>query len=287
MNAVPARFPKLRAAALAIMAMIAATSSHANAQDASATSGNGAIPANTTDLIVDRVALEPLDQRVSDLNPLGNSLRITEAGLGIPNDFRQVFRVPGDRNMMMRAQGGLYAVFPQSTYGEWEVKKTKERFHIPVIGQGTVFYIGAEALRQAFAPPRSRDGDDDDDAHRSEASVLARPETLYTGVPMQTRVNDAMPADRMNRQGMMMDDDHDQEVPSRANKPRRSDQAQSRVDRATSTTTTTTTLETELTAAESAQLPTIIADEDYRRSRVGALLRKARGGGEPPIEQHN
>ena len=89
-------------------------------------------------------ALEPIDQTIEDITLLAGSLREIEPGLGHPNDFRQVYRFQDDQ--LMRVQGGLYAVFPQSVYTQNEDGQV-----LPVIPPNTTFYIGAPA--SSSSPP--------------------------------------------------------------------------------------------------------------------------------------
>ena len=78
------------------------------------------------------VQLEPIDQGIEDRSVLSESLRQVETGLGQPNDFSQLYRLPG-QDRFVRIQGALYAVFPESAYGSGGV---------PLIPPDTIFYIG-------------------------------------------------------------------------------------------------------------------------------------------------
>src|SRR5205814_2404538 len=62
--------------------------------------------------------LEPVDQAVEDINPLSMSLRHMQFDLRQPAGFEQVYAVPGHPDLLMRANGGLFAVFPQSVYAQ-------------------------------------------------------------------------------------------------------------------------------------------------------------------------
>ncbi|MHC4989552.1 MAG: hypothetical protein ACYTGC_01105 [Planctomycetota bacterium] len=86
-------------------------------------------------------SLKPLDQRVEDFNPLSTSLRVMESGLRQPADFDQVFRLPGS-NKLMRAEGALYAVFPQSVYVR-PPRRSRQRGLVAAVPPDTLFYIGA------------------------------------------------------------------------------------------------------------------------------------------------
>ena len=79
----------------------------------------------------------PLDQGVADQNPLSSSLRETQSGLREPSGFLQVYPVPGHPDLLMRINGGVYAVFPRSEY------TAMHRRMLPLIPANTVFYIGA------------------------------------------------------------------------------------------------------------------------------------------------
>lgn len=78
----------------------------------------------------------PLDQAVEDLNPLSASFRETQVDLRQPLGFQNVYRVPGNDDLLMRSSGALNAVFPQSMYS------TRGQGIVPLIPAGTVFFIG-------------------------------------------------------------------------------------------------------------------------------------------------
>ena len=78
----------------------------------------------------------PLDQGVEDVGPLSISLRIVEPGLDPYSGFRRVFAVPGHPGLLMRVEGGLYAVFPRSSYAGGSAQ----------IPMGTVFHIGPPVM---------------------------------------------------------------------------------------------------------------------------------------------
>ncbi len=84
------------------------------------------------------VRLEPpLDESVEDRNVLSRSLRLVDPGLSMPDDFDQVYRVPGHPDQLMRVQGSVYAVFPYSVY-----KRDKKGNRFADIPAGTIFHIG-------------------------------------------------------------------------------------------------------------------------------------------------
>jgi hypothetical protein len=100
----------------------------------------------------------PIDQTVSDLNPLSASFRHMTIDLRMPTGFKSVYTVPGRDDLLMRANGSVYAVFPYSVYNF--SKKGKS----PEIPASTVFYIGqppgaetgTSAMMAATPPARVR-----------------------------------------------------------------------------------------------------------------------------------
>ncbi|MEE9129399.1 MAG: hypothetical protein V3T84_05230 [Phycisphaerales bacterium] len=86
--------------------------------------------------------LKPLDQTVEDTSPLSRSLRHVERGLREPSAFDQVYRVPDRDDLLMRIEGGIYALFPQSIYMQGK------NGTLPVIPAGTVFHIGYPDLER-------------------------------------------------------------------------------------------------------------------------------------------
>lgn len=80
--------------------------------------------------------LRTLDAGIEDINPLSVSLRHVETGLGQPRGFEDVYQVPGRSDLLMRASGALYAVFPYSVYAAYRGRQ------VPQIPASTVFQIG-------------------------------------------------------------------------------------------------------------------------------------------------
>jgi hypothetical protein len=85
--------------------------------------------------------LEVVEEAVGDVGSLDLSLRYLESGLGFPVGFEQVYRVPDDPDHLMRASGGLFAVFPRSQYDVTSSRKSGVRI-FPVVPADTVFHIG-------------------------------------------------------------------------------------------------------------------------------------------------
>ena len=80
--------------------------------------------------------LQPVDQAVADRHALSVSLREVEGGLRVPDDFSDVFPVPGHDDLFMRAAGSIHAVFPKSTYAR------RRGMLVPLVPDNTVLYIG-------------------------------------------------------------------------------------------------------------------------------------------------
>jgi hypothetical protein len=82
--------------------------------------------------------LERIDPSYGDVSPLGESLRDVNmrVDLRTPFGFNDVYRVPGREDLLMRANGGMYAIFPQSVY------VPSERGMAATVPPGTVFSIG-------------------------------------------------------------------------------------------------------------------------------------------------
>ena len=110
-----------------------------------APSADRAVPRTATPL-----GLEVVDQAVSDRGPLDVSLRQRESGLGLPTGFRTVYRLPGEESgfgvgdrtseRLMRADGGIAAVFDQSIYLQ------TEQGILPDVPASTTWVIGGIPL---------------------------------------------------------------------------------------------------------------------------------------------
>ena len=96
--------------------------------------------ATTTGQVDPMETMVPVEASIADTGALSVSLRRVESGLRQPVGFEQVYPVPGQEGLLMRVDGGLYAVFPRSVY-------VHDRSGVrPVIPNNTMFYIGAPAL---------------------------------------------------------------------------------------------------------------------------------------------
>ena len=131
----------------------------------------------------------PLDPRVADVSPLGRSLRVESPGLEIPSGFSAVYRVPGDGGGMMRINGGLKAIFPQSVY------QSTPYGSFPEIPAATIFQIGESYHRAAISSPSPEQLAGEEPV---EYQGLTR--AGYGYVPISTRnVSEARGSDRLPR----------------------------------------------------------------------------------------
>lgn len=82
--------------------------------------------------------LQRVDQAHSDVSALSSSLREVNmiADLRDPMGFQYVYHLPGRDDLLMRANGGVYVIFPQSEYVHTKKGLT------PVVPAGAVFSIG-------------------------------------------------------------------------------------------------------------------------------------------------
>ena len=115
---------------------------------------------------------KPLDQTVEDTSPLSRSLRHIERGLREPSAFDQVYRVPDRDDLLMRIEGGMYALFPQSMYTQGR------NGTLPVIPAGTVFHIGypnMERFGQVDALTRQGEGRVGDDPYDGKLNLRMDP----------------------------------------------------------------------------------------------------------------
>ena len=90
--------------------------------------------------------LVPIEQGVSDMNTMGTSLRLMPVDLGTGNTFTRLYGVAGRPDLLVRSQGGIYAVFEQSDYVR--VQKQNSSRVYAVWPAGTVFHIGRPDFSQ-------------------------------------------------------------------------------------------------------------------------------------------
>lgn len=80
--------------------------------------------------------LEIVEAGTEDVGALGKSLRQPAHDSRLPSAFLRVYRVPGEEGKLMRGNGALFAVFPESVY------RRSGRGQVPLAPPGTVFHIG-------------------------------------------------------------------------------------------------------------------------------------------------
>ena len=80
--------------------------------------------------------LKPVEAFTGDSTVLSTSLRTVQYGLQQSADFEQLMQSGMHGNQYYRQAGGLYAMFPTSTYAP-----TRSGY-VPTIAPGTVFHIG-------------------------------------------------------------------------------------------------------------------------------------------------
>jgi hypothetical protein len=91
---------------------------------------------------------DQIDQAVADINPLGTSLRNLQVDLRQPTGFANVYEVPGRPDLRMRINGGIFAIFPFSTYAQ------SRRGTVPLIPANTVFFIGEPSPESTARIPK-------------------------------------------------------------------------------------------------------------------------------------
>ena len=95
--------------------------------------------------------LEAVDAGTEDVGALGTSFREPAHDSRLPTGFQRVYRVPGDEGKLMRGNGALFAVFPESVY------RRSARGTAPIAPPGTVFHIGMPGdLHLSPAPQAQR-----------------------------------------------------------------------------------------------------------------------------------
>lgn len=95
-----------------------------------------------------RDGLEIVEPVVGDTGPLATNLRQPTHDFRLPTGFQRVYRVPGEKGMLMRGNGALFAVFPESVYAP------TARGALPVTPPGTVYRFGMPGALH-FAPSAS------------------------------------------------------------------------------------------------------------------------------------
>ncbi|MDX2114705.1 MAG: hypothetical protein SFZ24_03670 [Planctomycetota bacterium] len=94
--------------------------------------------------------LTPVDEGHADRSPLSASLLAKTPDLRLAADFESVYRVPGMADRLMRIDGALAAVFPESEYVPWQGRE------VALIPAGTTWVIGVPT--EESAARRGQDG---------------------------------------------------------------------------------------------------------------------------------
>ena len=133
--------------------------------------------------------LRPLDMRTSDLLPvdafvadstvLSTSLFGIQYGLQQSAQFEQLMQSQGRGGQYVRKAGGLYAMFPASTY------QPTASGYVPTIPPGTVFHIGG------LPPSQTQQGSNVQDPSRMATGMRAHRNDHrdLDGVPSSPQVN--------------------------------------------------------------------------------------------------
>ena len=197
--------------------------------------------------------LQRVDQSISDVSPLSGSLRQVDmaADLRSPMGYQQVFRVPGRDDLLMRANGAMYVIFPQSEYVRTKYGMT------PVIPAGTIFSIGLP--NASMMPTLGLTGPTPRNLHVdfSESAPLAP--NAHRSV-VQTQVSNRQVT---KRDGQVFPDEWDVAGPPDLN-PQDGQPEQPRFERGRATPPEPATF-----------LKTVVTDDAVRSQRIAELLQQA------------
>jgi len=97
------------------------------------------------------IHLVPSEERISDRNAMSTSLRILPADLRMPSNFKTVYEVEQRPDVLVRANGAVYAVYPQGDYA-LAFDRRKKPVIQTLIPAGTTFYIGEPDWRRVWLP---------------------------------------------------------------------------------------------------------------------------------------
>jgi hypothetical protein len=181
-----------------------------------------------------------------------------------PLAFKQVYRVPGQPEQFMRANGALYATFPLSAY-----RSTADGVQV-LIPAGTVFHIGAPWL--LFGPPPP------DSTEKSETAIEL--------LPMQTRLDLLMPPAQQTAQPTGAFRENEQDVLDWSTTPPMRHPWSLHLAAMNLKARETTNIDVHAGSIVRAPVPTVANNAAYRSKRLAALLEEAahaekqRDGGE-------
>ncbi len=114
--------------------------------------------------------LEAIDAGRDDLGGHVTSFRLMPLDMRLPTAFQRVYRVPGDDSKLMRGNGALFAVFPQSAY------RRVGGQDVPVVPPGTVYHIGMPGPSVLDLKPSTNNGASNETGNAS-ATTDARVQT--------------------------------------------------------------------------------------------------------------
>jgi len=87
---------------------------------------------------------------IVDRGAMSESLRIQRSDLRVPSGFTSIYEVEQRPDVLVRANGAVYAVFPQGDYAL--AKKRKKWVIQTLVPAGTMFYIGEPNWRRVWLP---------------------------------------------------------------------------------------------------------------------------------------
>lgn len=96
------------------------------------------------------IKLFPSEAMIVDRGAMSESLRVPAADLRVPTGFSTIYEVDQRPDVLVRANGAIFAVFPQGDYALGV--KDKRPYIQTLVSPGTVFYIGEPNWRRVWLP---------------------------------------------------------------------------------------------------------------------------------------
>lgn len=90
--------------------------------------------------------LVPVEAGTADVSATQTTLRVMPVELNESTNFMRLYGVAGRPDLLVRSQGGMYAVFDQGQYVSWK------GVGVPVWPSGTQFFIGRPDFTHVRAP---------------------------------------------------------------------------------------------------------------------------------------
>lgn len=97
-----------------------------------------------------QIKLTPGDAMMIDRSAISDSLRVSATDLRNPSGFTNIYEVDQRPDVLVRANGAVYAVFPLGDYAL--VKKDKRPYVQVLVPPGTMYYIGEPNWRRVWLP---------------------------------------------------------------------------------------------------------------------------------------